>query len=249
MNNDLDLKKWREYQGDITTDSLWISSSSFKNRPLFYIPKRDWCIKNDSNFHGLFIPEIPYQFMKRFSSKGSWIWDCFAGSGTTKKVADYLNRKNILCTDLNPTQKYIIRGDAKTYNPEKKFDLVFLHPPYHNIVKYSNNDNDGSNCENIENFLIWFAEVVQNVNKYVNKKGIIILIMGNIYQDSEEKTLGVWAKDIVCKYGYKCKAHIIKDYGETKGTEGKNYNLNYYRQLKGGYNNFYGDNIFILRKI
>ena len=30
--------------------------------------------------------------------------------------------------------------------------------------------------------------------------------------------------------------------------DGKDFNLNYFRQLKNGFNNFYGDNIFILRK-
>ena len=38
------------------------------------------------------------------------------------------------------------------------------------------------------------------------------------------------------------------DYGETKGTKVKNHNLNYMRQLRGRYNNFYGDNIFILKR-
>lgn len=66
---------------------------------------------------------------------------------------------------------------------------------------------------------------------------------------AKKKTLGVWGKDRFCKNDkFICKAHIIKDYGETKGTEGKNYNLNYVRQLRSGYNNFYGDNIFILKR-
>ena len=85
----LDIKKWRELQDDITTDSLWISNIHTKNRPLFIIPKRDWNIKNDSQFHGLFIPEIPYQFINRFcKTKEDIIFDPFYGSGTTKKVAE-----------------------------------------------------------------------------------------------------------------------------------------------------------------
>lgn len=95
---------------------------------------------------------------------------------------------------------------------------------------------------------MWFDSVVKNVNNYVVSGGYIVVICGNIYQDSEEHTLGVWLKDVVRKHGYKCKSHIIKDYGETKGGNQKAYNINYYRQLKNGYNNFYGDNIFILKK-
>ena len=244
------LKDWRNLQDDITTDSLWISKTSTKNYPLFIIPKRDWELKNDPDFHGLFIPEIPYQFIRRFLPENGIIWDCFSGSGTTHRVAEYLGiKEQCICTDLNPTNKDFIKfGDATTYTLDVKSDLVFCHPPYHNIVKYSDNPNDGSNCKNIEEFLDWMEKVALNIHKNMNDGGYCILVCGNLYEDGEEKTLGVWAKDRFCKVGFKCKSHIIKDYGETKGSDAKNYNLNYYRQLKNGYNNFYGDNIFILKK-
>lgn len=246
----IDIKQWRELQNDITTDSLWISSVSTNNRPLFMIPKRDWDIKNDSKFQGLFIPEIPYQFIRRFLPENGIVWDCFGGSGTTYRVAEYLGiEKNCILTDLHPTQEYIIFGDATEYKLENKADLIFCHPPYHDIVKYSDDERDGSNQQSIEGFLEWLEKVANNCYDNLNKDGYLILVLGNLYQNGEEKTLGVWGKDVFCKGGkFKCKAHIIKDYGETKGTEGKNYNLNYVRQLRGGYNNFYGDNVFILRK-
>lgn len=244
----IDIKNWRDLQDDITTDSLWISTTHTKNRPLFIMPKRDFLPKNDSNFHGLFIPEIPYQFIRRFLPENGLIWDCFGGSGTTYKVAQYLNERCIL-TDLHPTQNYIIEGDAINYKLDEKADLVFCHPPYHDIVVYSDDPRDGSNQGSIEKFLDWIELVANNIYDNTKKGSTVILVVGNIYTDGEEKTLGVWAKDRFCKdKKFKCKAHIIKDYGETKGTEGKNYNLNYVRQLRGGYNNFYGDNIFILKR-
>ena len=244
---EVNKQNWRKYQQDkITTDALWISNTSEKNRPIFIVPKRNFGFNNDNNFHGLFIPEIPYQFITRFTDEDDYVWDCFGGSGTTKQVADYLHRKCII-NDLNPTKDYIIKADTLNFDPQRKFKLVFMHPPYFNIVKYSEEENDGSNQKNLEEFLKWFDDICKNVVKYVEKNGYIILVMGNIYIKGEEIDLGVYCKDIVRKYGFICKSHIIKDYGETKGKEGKNYNLNYYRQLKGNYNNFYGDNIFILK--
>lgn len=242
----IDIKNWRELQDDITTDALWISSESTKNRPMFKIPKRDFLHENDKNFHGLFIAEIPYQFIKRFLPEGGLIWDCFAGSGTTYNVASYLGERCIL-TDLNPKRDFIQYGDAVNYTLKEKADLIFCHPPYHDIVKYSDNPLDGSNQKDIDGFLDWLENVAINVSKNIKPGGICILVLGNLYMNGEEKTLGVWGKDRFCKHGFICKSHIIKDYGETKGTEGKNYNLNYVRQLRGGYNNFYGDNIFILK--
>jgi len=243
MTNFLDLSNWRNYLGDLTTDSLWISDEKKK----FIIPKRDFLPKNSSTFHGLFISEIPYQFLRRFTKQGETVWDCFGGSGTTKKVADLLKRGCII-NDLTPKEDFIVQGDSEFFNPKKKVQLIIMHPPYHNIIRYSKKPNDGSNFELIQDFLDWFERVAKNVTKYLEEKRFLILICGNIYSFGEEHTLGVWCKDILCEQGFKCKSHIIKDYGETKGGD-KNYNLNYYRQLKGDFNNFYGDNMFILQKI
>lgn len=243
--NDLNLKKWRSYLNDITTDALWLTKKKKKDGK-FIIPDREILPKNDSHFHGLFIPEIPYQFIRRFTKENEIVWDCFAGSGTTKRVADLLHRQSI-SNDLTPTQDYITQGDSRIFNPSQNVQLIFIHPPYHNIIQFSDHPDDGSNCSSIDEFLQWFEKVISNVVQYLDPGRMLILICGNIYYKGEEHTLGVWCKDIVRSYNFKLKSHIIKDYGETKGGN-KNYNLNYYRQLKGHYNNFYGDNIFILQK-
>ena len=244
--NDIDLKNWRDYLGDITTNALWISN--LKSKLIFNIPKRGFLPSPANNFHGVFIPEIPYQFIKRFTKKGEIVWDCFGGSGTTKMVADILSRKCII-NDIRPTADYIIEADSRYFNPGTTVQLIIMHPPYYNTIKYSDNDNDGSACRSIAEFLSWFEEVVENVVKYLDKNRFLILVCGNIYYNGEEHTLGVWCKDIIRKFGFKLKSHIIKDYGETKsGFGGNSYHLNFYRQLKYHYNNFYGDNIFVLRK-
>jgi len=224
---------------------LWISNPK-KDDGKFIILKRDFLPKNSPNFHGLFIPEIPYQFIKRFTQAGEIVWDCCGGSGTTKKVADILGRKCII-NDLTSTRSFIIEADSRTFNPGVNVQLLFLHPPYFNVIRYSEKEEDGSNCKSIPDYLSWFEDVVKNVTKYLDRGRFLILVCGNIYLNDEEQTLGVWCKDIIRRHDFKCKAHIIKDYGETKSGSG-NYNLWYYRQLKGNYNNFYGDNIFMLQK-
>lgn len=242
--NDLNYNDWKKYLGDITTDAIWVTPNI---NGKFEIPKRDFLPKNSNTFHGLFIPEIPYQFIRRFTKNGEIVWDCFGGSGTTKKVSDLLDRKCII-NDISPQEDFIIKADSTTFNPNSKIHLIFMHPPYHSIIKYSDKKDDGSNCNSIKDFLDWFEKVVKNVTSHLEKNRFLILVCGNIYQNGEEHTLGVWCKDIILKYGFKCKSHIIKDYGETKGGS-KNYNLNYYRALRGNFNSFYGDNIFILQKI
>ena len=249
----IDPKNWRKLQDDITTDALWISSVSTNNRPMFIIPKRGWNIENDSEFHGLFIPEIPYQFISRFCPDGGLVWDCFGGSGTTYRVVEWLNQNTdytyrLKITDLNPKQEYIEFGDVVNYNVGEQCDVVMYHPPYKDIIVYSDDERDGSTIKDTSKFLEWVGCSADNIIPQLKKGGYLIIVCGNIYENSEEIDLGVYVKDEFVRRGMLCKSHIIKDYGETKGTAGRNYNVNYYRQLKGGYNNFYGDNIFILKK-
>jgi len=245
MYNDLDIKNWREYKGDITTDSLWISPIK-RDDGKFVIPKRKKLPKISAEFHGIFIPEIPYQFLQRFTKKNETVWDCFGGSGTTKRVANLLKRKCII-NDLTPIYSFIKQGDSRYFNPGRKVHLIIMHPPYHNIIKYSNKKEDGSSFSTIDEFLSWFEEVVSNVVRFLCRNRFLILVCGNIYKNKEEHTLGVWCKDIIRNHGFILKSHIIKDYGETKGRN--IYNLQYVRNLRGNYNTFYGDNIFILQKV
>ena len=174
----------------------------------------------------------------------------FGGSSTTYRVVEYLGvQDRYILTYLNPIEDYIQYVDATTHTIEQKADLIMWHQPYLDIVKYSDKENDGSNCENCEDFLDWMENVAIKCYNNLNKGGYLILVICNCYKNCEELTLGVCSKDRFCKDNkFKCKSHIIKYYDEIKGTECKKYNLNYVRQLRSVYNNFYGDNIFILKR-
>lgn len=247
---DIDLENWKEYleKYNITTNSRWLSTDS--KLPLFgnfYIPKREFLPKPDSEHHGIWIAEIPYQMITRFTKKNDIIWSIFGGSGVDYEVSNILNRKCII-NDLYPKRDFIVKADSTNFNPGTKVKMILAHPPYFDIVKYTNEETDGSNQSDLLSFCKWWIKILDNCLQYLEKDGYFILACGNIYRNSEEISLGNILKDICLLNGLILKQHIIKDYGETKGAEAKNYNVNYYRQLKGGYGNFYGDNIYVLKK-
>ena len=80
--NDLDLSKWKELT-DILTDSLWV------------IPQRDNSGAHDGHYHGNFVPQIPHQLLLRYTKKGDFVLDPFAGSGTTLIEAQRMERNSI----------------------------------------------------------------------------------------------------------------------------------------------------------
>ena len=243
---------WKDCLGNgskynLTTNSRWLTALS--DNPLmgnFKIPNRKYLPKVSNEFHGVWIPEIPYQMLMRFTKEGDNVWSQFGGTGIDVEVSNLLKR-NCIATDINVISDNVVYGDARTFEISN-VDLILSHPPYWDIIKYSNDEADGSSKKSLLDYIMWFKEVVSNSYKSLKNNGYYILACGNIYKNSEEIELGEMLKNVLINSGFILKQHIIKDYGETKGKEAKNYNLNYYRQLKFGYGNFYGDNIYVLKK-
>lgn len=231
----------------ITTNSRWLDSLS--DKPCsgnFIIPKRDYLPKPSNDHHGVWIAEIPFQMILRFTKENDIVWSQFGGSGVDYEVSKYLIRQCVI-TDLSPKHDYIIKADSKTFKLDQKAQLILSHPPYWDMVKYSDDENDLSNSKTLKEFLEFWKQILENSFNNLNDNGYFVFACGSIYRNSEMIDLG----NIMLMFAQKwfiLKQHIIKDYGFTKSTNIKNYNLNYYRALKYGYGQFYGDNIFIMKK-
>ena len=261
--NDIDLKKWKEYK-DIYTDSLWI------------IDKRDKSGVHTSEYWGNFIPQIPNQFMKRYTKKNDWVLDPFLGSGTTLIEAQRLER-NSVGIELNPiiakkAQKLIeIEGDALFSNKSikaivevgdsteielelvmkknniKKFQLAILHPPYWDIIKFSDNKKDLSNTNYLNDFLIKMGDVIDNILPHLEKGRMITLVIGDKYQNSEWIPLGFYTMNEILKRKVILKSVIVKNFEETLGKRNQK-SLWRYRALAGGYYIFKHEYIFLFQK-
>ena len=65
--------------------------------------------------------------------------DPMSGSGTSQAAAQSLGVRSLLY-DLNPAPACGIGGwDALRDEVDDSADLIFLHPPYHNLIPYSGN--------------------------------------------------------------------------------------------------------------
>ena len=166
--NDINLNRWKEYQ-EILTDSLWI------------LEKRDTSGAHIGSYWGNFIPQIPNQLMLRYTKKEDWVIDPFVGSGTTLIECRRLGRNGIgveLNSEVAKEAKNLIKKESNTYNVNtevitgdsrkvglketlgkfgiKQVQLLIMHPPYHDIIKFSRNSNDLSNAGTVEEFIKMF---------------------------------------------------------------------------------------------
>ncbi|EQD57751.1 DNA methylase N-4/N-6 domain-containing protein, partial [mine drainage metagenome] len=163
--NDLNMNRWKEYE-DIITDSLWI------------MHKRDRTGAHNAGYWGNFIPQIPQQLLKRYTKKKDWVLDTFLGSGTTLIECQRLER-NAIGIDLSvealkaaqanlDVEKNASSSKIKLVNADsteisykellEKYNissvqLVIMHPPYWDIIKFSEHSKDLSNAPTVESFL------------------------------------------------------------------------------------------------
>jgi len=191
--NDINLLRWKEYD-DIITDSLWV------------LDKRDSSGAHLGWYWGNFIPQIPHQMMLRYTKKRDWILDTFLGSGTTLIECRRLGRNGI-GIELNQEVAHkakkliekeqnkdnviseVIIGDSRTINIKEilanyginQVQLLIMHPPYHDIIKFSKDEKDLSNAKNTEEFLKMFGEVLDNATPFLEKGRYFALVIGDKY--------------------------------------------------------------------
>lgn len=257
--NDINLSRWKEYD-EIITDSLWI------------LDRRDTSGAHLGWYWGNFIPQIPHQMMLRYTKKGDWVLDTFLGSGTTLIECRRLGRngigielnsevaekaKALIEKETNPFRVItdVIVDDSRNVDLKKilslhkisQVQLVIMHPPYHDIIRFSNDERDLSNAKSVNYFLNMFGEVLENITPFLEKERYLVLVIGDKYSKGEWIPLGFYCMQEVMKRGYSLKSIIVKNFEETRGKRNQK-ELWRYRALVGGFYVFKHEYIMLFCK-
>jgi len=263
--NDLDLKNWKQYQ-DIITDSLWV------------IDERDKSGAHKGDYHGNFIPQIPNQLMRRFTKKNDWVLDTFLGSGTTLIESRRLGRNGIGIEllpevaeiasqrakqeSLFDTKVFteILIGDSTKKQARQKVDeilknhkrknvqLIIMHPPYDDIIKFSNRPEDLSNAKTTKNFVKLFGDVVSNFIDLLERRHYLAVVIGDKYTNSEWVPLGFYLmQEILNRDGLILKSILVKNMTNNRAKINQG-NLWHYRALNGGFYIFKHEYILLFQK-
>lgn len=260
--SDIDLSQWRDYE-DIITDSLWLMGSRVN---------RDG---HKLDYHGNFIPQIANQMFRRYTKEGEIVVDWFLGSGTSAIEAVNLNRRLVgveLKADLVeyvkgklPTEAVgdtirLVQGDSASPDAKTsvlrelgemgatKAHLAVLHPPYADIIKFSELESDLSNCTSTNLFLDGFKLVAQNAYDTLGKGRFAVLIIGDKYAGGELDPLGFKCMQKMNEVGFKTKSIIVKNIEGNEVAKGKNNNLWRYRALAGGFYIFKHEYVMVFFK-
>lgn len=257
--NDLNLNRWKEY-ADIYTDSLWL------------LERRDNSGVHTAGYWGNFVPQIPYQMMRRYTKKGEWVLDTFAGLGTTLIEGQRLGRntlgielqahvaqqaRQLIAAESNDSDVVaeVICADCTTVDypallaqyGQQSVQLVLMHPPYFDIIKFSNDARDLSNAHSVRDFLAAMRQAVNNVAQVLDQGRYLILVIGDKYSQGEWIPLGFLTMQVAQEQGFTLKSIVVKNFEETTGKRAQK-ELWAYRALVGGFYIFKHEYIFVFRK-
>lgn len=219
------IKKWEPEDFELEMTTHW----SF--------PKRgDWAT-HDAKWRGNWSPYIPRNLLLRYSQEGELVLDQFAGGGTTLVEAKLLNR-NIIGVDINDValerckekidfdyeaakgRVELHKGDARNLDfiSDDSIDFVCTHPPYANIIKYSDGIEGDLSQLKVHEFLDEMKSVASESYRVLKKGRFCAILMGDTRQKGHMVPMSFDVMRIFEEAGFKLKEIIIKEQHNCRAT-------------------------------
>ncbi len=218
------IVNWEPDDFELETNTVW----SF--------PDRGKWATHDAKYRGNWSPYIPRNLILRYSQEGDLVLDQFVGGGTTLVEAKLLNR-NIVGIDVNPDALkrcrekcdferencgtvHIKQGDARSIDflPDESVDFICTHPPYANIIQYSEDiENDLSHLK-VPEFLEEMKKIASESYRVLKPRKFCAILMGDTRQKGHMIPMSFDVMKIFQDAGFKLKELIIKEQHNCKAT-------------------------------
>lgn len=196
----------------------------------------DWAT-HDAKWRGNWSPYIPRNIILRYSQEGDLILDQFAGGGTTLVEAKLLNR-DIIGVDVNNIalercrekvnfshegangKVYLNKGDARniSFIPNNSIDLICTHPPYADIIHYSEDIKEDLSLLKVKDFLEEMKKVAAESYRVLKNDKFCAILMGDTRQKGCMIPMSFEVMKIFEAAGFRLKEIIIKEQHNCKAT-------------------------------
>ena len=198
-------------------------------------PNRGKWATHDAKYRGNWSPYIPRNIILRYSNEGDTVLDQFVGGGTTA-IEARLTHRNFIGFDINPDavalscakcefdfdtvcSSVLKLGDARRLDlPNESIDLICTHPPYANIIQYSDNiDGDLSHLD-MKDFLTEIFKVAEESFRVLKKDKYCAVLMGDMRKKGMVQPLAFETMTMFQLAGFKLKEIIIKEQHNCQAT-------------------------------
>lgn len=221
----------------MVTENLQPNNFSLEKNSLWSFPDRGSWATHTNKYRGNWSPYIPRNLILRYSNEGDMVLDQFAGSGTTLIEAKLLNR-NAFGVDINPSAirlcKSAINFDcvSKSHiairkgNAQKLFflgsetiDLIATHPPYADIIKYSEGLSGDLSHLSVKKFIEEMEPVAVESFRVLKKGKICAFLIGDVRRKGVLYPLGFELMNVFINAGFSLKEIVIKEQHNCIGTQ------------------------------
>lgn len=200
-------------------------------------PDRGNWATHDGSYRGNWSPYVPRNLLLRYSQAGDLVLDQFVGGGTTLVEAKLLDR-NIIGIDINPealkrckekcafdyesdSKVYIRKGDARRLDfiPNESIDFICTHPPYADIIRYSNDIMEDLSNLSEKEFLVAMKDVAKESYRVLKKNKYCAVLIGDVRRNGHVIPLGFHSMEVFQKEGFLLKEIIVKEQHNCKSTK------------------------------
>ena len=203
-------------------------------------PERGNWATHSSGYRGNFAPQVARNVIEMYSEAGERVLDPMVGGGTTLIEARLLGRDG-LGLDINPEAVALARrglrfrhhpeseqevrvGDARdlSFIGEESFDLVLTHPPYMNIISYSEGKIEGdlSNIGSMPRFCGEMERIAGELLRVLKRGRYCAILVGDTRRGRHYVPLAFNVMQRFLKAGFVLKEDIIKVQHHCKSTKG-----------------------------
>ncbi|WP_421790460.1 TRM11 family SAM-dependent methyltransferase [Gardnerella sp. DNF01192] len=219
------IARWEPDDFELEMTTHW----SFPNRG-------NWAT-HDAKWRGNWSPYVVRNLLLRYSSENDLVLDQFVGGGTTLVEAKLLNR-NIIGVDVNDLalnrckekvdfehegangKVFIKKGDARNLDflDSESIDFVCTHPPYANIIKYSECIPNDLSLLDINPFLDEMKKVASESYRVLKSGKFCAILMGDTRRKGCMIPMSFEVMKIFQNVGFTLKEIIIKEQHNCKAT-------------------------------
>ncbi len=214
--------------------SLQPKNFQLENKTVWSFKSRGNWATHNGNYRGNWSPYIPRNIILRYSKENDTVLDYFCGSGTTAVECKLLNR-NFIGIDINPKAIELAKNNldfdsADLFNTDNKnkiqlkvgdarnlsfidnnsIDLICAHPPYADIINYTDNNPSDLSHYPVENFLDEIEKVANESYRVLKDNHYCVILIGDMRKNKNVIPLGFWTIQRFLKAGFKIKELIIK---------------------------------------
>jgi len=231
-----------------TTNNLSPKDFQIQKSTVWSFKQRGNWATHSGEYRGNWSPYIPRNIILKYSKQGDLVLDYFCGAGTTAVEAKLLGRRGIALdinpqavelakenSNFVNSQQYLINfseqlkevyeptistGDARNLSniEDNSIDLICAHPPYANIIQYTDNKKDDLSFLDINDFLREMKKVARESFRVLKPGHQCSILIGDTRKKKHVIPLGFGLIDVFLSAGFKLRELIIKRQHNCKTT-------------------------------